>query len=164
MDIRLFYLRDTIAPTLVNIAIAFGIAYGQTAAAGLRAPFATTPSAIIEFIPGTFMPAFLIALVGTYLTRRAIRTGTIAAISGRFSLSRQSCLVRGLLIGAITTLIFAPLSGLLAHQFYADMTARGSIIFLMCVNAAILGLIVAPLAITAERTTSQTVGVAAQTS
>ncbi|WP_316862865.1 hypothetical protein [uncultured Cohaesibacter sp.] len=164
MNLKFFYLRDTIIPTIANIAIAFGIAFGQTSGGTHGAPFETTSGAMIEFIPGTFMPAFLIALVGTFLTRKAIRSGVIPPKSGSVAIPRHNCLVRSLGIGLITTLVMVPIAGFLAHAYFPDMTARSSIILLMCVDATILGLIVAPLTITLERLTHQTIELAAQAS
>ncbi len=151
MKIHLFYIRDTLIPTIINIFIAIAIVYNQTSNGIIEPPFSDFKSAIISIFPGNFMPLLIISIVGTLLTRKAVNAEVIPSYSSRFPYT--NFLLRGISIAVIVSIIIIPVTAFLFSQFLSTVNSREIMITVLALDAMVLGLIICPLNIWVEQNT-----------
>lgn len=137
---RRYILVETLISVVINAVISIGFvwfAFGGQARV-------TVAALIPDAIPQSFMIALMSTVVPTLLTRKRIRTGTIAAMSQNFPK-----LLRSLPVRALTAAVAATLAGLATHSVVLttlapDGLSFGATLAFKAIYGAMLAAIVTP--------------------
>lgn len=104
---RLYLVRETAISMLINAALSalfVFLVFGGRDRVGLWG----SGGLAVDFLPQTFIIAFMATFVPSALTRRALRKGTVPSTNCSASRLPRNLLVRSLAIAALVSLIAVP--------------------------------------------------------
>jgi hypothetical protein len=145
---RRYILVETAIGMVINALFSAGFAFlvfGGRAEIGLWGP----DGLALDFVPQTFAIAMMSVLVPTALTRRRIRTGTLAARGEAPSPLPRNLLLRALLMALAATILLGGTATALLAAIRVGPLTFGAVLPLKIVYGALVALAVTPPALRA---------------